>query len=135
MSYTLKVIKAPSSDGKHTLVGRAYIPEGEVRGFFQVVHGMAEHIARYDGFMRRMAEAGWICFGHDHLGHGVVGHGVHDRAEIRRARRAPPARLGRRAVRNHAVRVRPRGQRLWGTDAQELVELAAPDVRHRPSPP
>ena len=46
MSYTLKVIKAPSSDGKHTLVGRAYIPEGEVRGFFQVVHGMAEHIER-----------------------------------------------------------------------------------------
>ncbi|MBQ7375944.1 MAG: alpha/beta fold hydrolase [Clostridia bacterium] len=72
MSYTLKVIKAPSSDGKHTLVGRAYIPEGEARGFFQVVHGMAEHIARYDGFMRKMAEEGWVCFGHDHLGHGMT---------------------------------------------------------------
>ena len=34
MSYTLKVIKAPSSDGKHTLVGKVYIPDGKIKGFF-----------------------------------------------------------------------------------------------------
>ena len=72
MSYTAKVIKTPSSDGKHTLVGRVYIPDGEIKGFFQVVHGMAEHIARYDGFMQRMANEGFLCFGHDHLGHGMT---------------------------------------------------------------
>ena len=72
MSYTAKVIKTPSSDGKHTLVGRVYIPDGEIKGFFQVVHGMAEHIARYDGFMQRMANEGFLCFGHDHLGHGLT---------------------------------------------------------------
>ena len=62
--------RVPSSDGIHTLVGRAYLPEGEVIGLFHVVHGMTEHIARYDRFMREMAEAGYICFGYDHLGHG-----------------------------------------------------------------
>ena len=72
MSYTIKVIKTPSSDGKHTLVGRVYIPDGEIKGYFQVVHGMAEHIARYDGFMQRMANEGFLCFGHDHLGHGLT---------------------------------------------------------------
>jgi alpha-beta hydrolase superfamily lysophospholipase len=46
------------------------LPEGEKRGFFQVVHGMTEHIGRYERFMRDMAENGYVCFGYDHLGHG-----------------------------------------------------------------
>ena len=72
MSIEKRIFKAPSSDGKHMLVGRVYIPDGEIKGFFQVVHGMAEHIARYDAFMQRMAGEGFICFGHDHLGHGMT---------------------------------------------------------------
>lgn len=59
-----------SSDGVHELCGRVYVPEGTPRGYFQVVHGMTEHIARYDAFMRQMADDGCICFGYDHLGHG-----------------------------------------------------------------
>ncbi len=62
--------KVLSSDGVHTLSGVVYTPIGEVRGFFHVVHGMTEHIARYDRFMREMSEQGYICFGYDHLGHG-----------------------------------------------------------------
>ena len=62
--------RVESSDGVHELVGRVYIPEGEPRGAFQVVHGMTEHIARYDGFMRELASAGFVTFGYDHLGHG-----------------------------------------------------------------
>ena len=61
-----------SSDKLHTLKGKLYIPEGKAKGFFHVVHGMTEHIARYDGFMRRMAESGYITFGYDHLGHGYT---------------------------------------------------------------
>ena len=60
----------PSSDEKHELYARIYLPEGEVKGLFHVVHGMIEHIGRYDGFMRVMAENGWICYGYDNLGHG-----------------------------------------------------------------
>lgn len=60
----------PSSDGIHTLSGAIYLPSEEIKGYFQVVHGMTEHIERYDRFMRDMAEEGYLCFGYDHLGHG-----------------------------------------------------------------
>jgi len=60
----------PSSDGKHNLAGVAYIPQGEIKGFFHVVHGMTDHIARYDRVLSDMAEEGYISFGYDHIGHG-----------------------------------------------------------------
>lgn len=62
--------KVLSSDGVHTLAGAVYLPEGEPIGFFHIVHGMTEHIGRYDKFMTDMANAGYICFGYDNLGHG-----------------------------------------------------------------
>lgn len=68
MEYIEK--KVLSSDGKHMLCGRVYLPKGEAKGYFHIVHGMTEHIARYDAFMRRMAEEGYICLGYDNLGHG-----------------------------------------------------------------
>jgi len=61
-----------SSDKKHLLKGKLYIPEGKAKGLFHVVHGMTEYIGRYDGFMRAMAEEGYITFGYDHLGHGMT---------------------------------------------------------------
>ena len=62
--------KVPSSDGVHRLSGVVYLPSGDVRGLFHIVHGMTEHIARYDRLMTDLAEAGWLAFGYDHLGHG-----------------------------------------------------------------
>jgi len=59
-----------SSDGIHTLSGFVYLPDTEIKGFFQVVHGMTDHIARYDRILTDMASDGWISFGYDHLGHG-----------------------------------------------------------------
>lgn len=59
-----------SSDKKHMLKGKVYLPEGAVKGLFHVVHGMTEYIGRYDAFMRKMAESGYITFGYDHIGHG-----------------------------------------------------------------
>ncbi|MBQ3285309.1 MAG: alpha/beta hydrolase [Ruminococcus sp.] len=61
-----------SSDKVHYLKGRIYIPEGSPKGLLHVVHGMTEYIGRYDGFMREMAEFGYITFGYDHLGHGMT---------------------------------------------------------------
>jgi len=37
---------------------------------FCSLHGVAEHIARYDDFARFMAENGFVTVGNDHLGHG-----------------------------------------------------------------
>ncbi len=59
-----------SSDKKHYLRGKVYVPEGEAKGYFHIVHGMTEHIGRYDRFMRDLAEQGYIVFAYDHLGHG-----------------------------------------------------------------
>ena len=39
-----------SSDGQTALSAREYLPEGEPVGIVQIVHGIAEHIARYDAF-------------------------------------------------------------------------------------
>lgn len=45
-------------------------PEAAPRGIVQIVHGMAEHIRRYDGLARALNDAGFIAVGHDLLGHG-----------------------------------------------------------------
>ena len=65
-----RIFNVPSSDGVHNLSGVVYLPDGEIKGLFQVVHGMTEHIERYDRFLADMAEAGWLSFGYDHIGHG-----------------------------------------------------------------
>ena len=79
MSIEIKDFKVKSSDGIHTLAGVVYMPEGEAKGLFHIVHGMTEHIARYDRFMRDAASEGYICFGYDNLGHG---HTVNDDSEL-----------------------------------------------------
>ena len=60
----------PSVDVIHSLYTVMYLPDGEARGFVQLVHGMSEHIARYAPLMQLLAENGYIAFGHDHVGHG-----------------------------------------------------------------
>lgn len=46
------------------------MPDGEVRAVLQIVHGMVEHIERYDEFAAFLAERGVMVVGHSHLGHG-----------------------------------------------------------------
>ena len=59
-----------STDQIHMLNGCVYMPEGEVKGLFQLVHGMCEYTGRYHEFMLEIANQGYIVFGYDHLGHG-----------------------------------------------------------------
>ena len=67
-----------SKDGVSTIHGFAWVPEGvpreggllAPRGVVQLVHGMAEHITRYDEFARFLADAGFVVAGHDQIGHG-----------------------------------------------------------------
>lgn len=42
----------------------------EYKGIVQLVHGMQEHIGRYDEFANVLADCGYVVVGHDHLGHG-----------------------------------------------------------------
>lgn len=59
-----------STEGKTQIRGVVWWPEAEPRGIVQVVHGMAEHIMRYEPFALYLNERGFVVCGHDHLGHG-----------------------------------------------------------------
>ena len=72
MSIEIKKIKVRSSDGIHDLAGVIYEPDTNIKGIFQIVHGMTEHIGRYDRIMRDLAEEGYLCIGYDQLGHGYT---------------------------------------------------------------
>lgn len=69
MSMQAPSFTIPSAGGGE-LHGIVVKPTGEPRGLVQFVHGMAEYIERYLPTMERLAEAGYLCFGHDHFGHG-----------------------------------------------------------------
>ena len=73
MSLNIVNKEVLSSDGIHTLKGKVYIPDTEIKGLFHLVHGMTEYIGRYDEFLRFMAESGYVAFAYDHLGHGETG--------------------------------------------------------------
>lgn len=61
--------KILSNDKKHYLCGKIFVPDGEIKAAVQVVHGMTEHIDRYEPLMTLLAENGFLTFGHNHLGH------------------------------------------------------------------
>ena len=49
---------------------RIWAPEGQPRAIVQFVHGMAEHIDRYDRPARALNAAGILAAGRNHRGHG-----------------------------------------------------------------
>lgn len=67
----IEMIKSafPSVTGQQ-LACRMWLPETAPRAVIQLVHGMAEHIDRYDAPARAFAQAGFLVVGHTHLGHG-----------------------------------------------------------------
>ena len=52
------------------LSARKWIPDGPACGIVQLVHGMAEHIDRYDGVAEALNAHGFLVVGHNQLGHG-----------------------------------------------------------------
>jgi len=60
-----------SSDGIHQVHAAEWLPsEGAPKAVVQLVHGVSEHILRYDAFARFLADRGYAVVGNDHLGHG-----------------------------------------------------------------
>lgn len=47
-----------------------WIPEGEVKGIVQIVHGIAEYVERYDDFAAYLNSRGLLVVAEDHMGHG-----------------------------------------------------------------
>lgn len=46
------------------------LPKPRPRAIVEIVHGMAEHISRYDEVARTLAVQGFLVCGHDQIGHG-----------------------------------------------------------------
>ncbi len=63
-------IEFPSWDGVSSIHGTIWYPKDEPKGIVQLIHGMSEHISRYDHFARYLAGNGFAVCGHDHIGHG-----------------------------------------------------------------
>lgn len=53
-----------------TLDARSWLPEGQPKAVVQLIHGMSEHIDRYNAPARHLAGQGFLVVGHTHLGHG-----------------------------------------------------------------
>lgn len=47
-----------------------WAPEGEVRAVVQIVHGIAEHVLRYEDFAEFLNSRGILVTAEDHMGHG-----------------------------------------------------------------
>lgn len=62
-------VKSPGSDLNLDVI--EVLPEGEVKGIVQIVHGMQEHKERYLPFMNFLAQRGYACVAGDHRGHGA----------------------------------------------------------------
>ena len=66
------------SHGAGKIRCRSWLPQGAPRAVVQLVHGIAEHVDRYDGFARFLTEQGFAVVAEDHMGHGksINGEGI-----------------------------------------------------------
>lgn len=62
-----------SADNKTNIRYNEWNGEDEPCGIFMMIHGVAEHIDRYDELAQTMVGEGYICCGADNLGHGKSG--------------------------------------------------------------
>lgn len=60
----------PSADGT-ALAGYRWDPAGEPVGAVALIHGMGEHIRRYEEVADALRRAGLVVYGYDHRGHGA----------------------------------------------------------------
>lgn len=61
----------PSRNGMDRIHAYSWEPEsGNIRGIFQIIHGMQEYVERYEEFAIFLAKEGFLVVGEDHLGHG-----------------------------------------------------------------
>ena len=54
----------------HAIFARLWRPEAAPRAVVQIVHGLAEHSARYQRLAEALTGAGFAVYAHDHRGHG-----------------------------------------------------------------
>lgn len=68
----MDVFEVVDGDGVSVVVS-AWHPVGEPVGMVHILHGWAEHAARYERLAGALTDAGWIVYADDHRGHGRTG--------------------------------------------------------------
>lgn len=74
----------PSHDGSsivHALLWEPDLvakPDFSPRAVVQLVHGMSEHVERYEAFAEALCGAGFVVCANDHIGHGMTASGEED---------------------------------------------------------
>lgn len=61
------------SAGKGNIRARCWKPEDKPCGIVQIVHGISEHVERYDEFANFLCSQGYLVVAQDHMGHGKSG--------------------------------------------------------------
>ena len=59
------------SNGAGRIHCALWTPETAPRAVVQIIHGIAEHIGRYDHFARFLTQRGFVVCADDHMGHGL----------------------------------------------------------------
>ena len=70
---TLSYASADGRSRTHALLWEpddSALPDFRPRAVVQLVHGMAEHVGRYEPFARFLVRSGFVACGEDHVGHG-----------------------------------------------------------------
>ena len=70
MVKTIKFIEMSDGFEVYTVI---YQPDSPPIGHVHILHGMAEHIGRYEDFAQYLVGKGYVVSGHDHRGHGHTG--------------------------------------------------------------
>jgi alpha-beta hydrolase superfamily lysophospholipase len=72
MAMTPETFSYRSADGRQ-LAGYTWATRNgqPVAGVVVLVHGMGEHLRRYDHVAEALTSAGFVVYGHDHRGHGA----------------------------------------------------------------
>lgn len=71
MDIITKEYSFPSVTGLSDIYAKSWAPaDGRVLAVFQILHGMAEHIVRYEPFASYLCSRGFAVFANDHIGHG-----------------------------------------------------------------
>ena len=59
-----------NSCGKGKIHYCKWMPEGQPKAVLQILHGIAEHVYRYDDFANFLTSQGYVVVADDHMGHG-----------------------------------------------------------------
>ncbi len=66
----------PSARAGFQIFARVWLPEGPPRAVVQIVHGISEHMGRYEETAHFLTQHGFLVCGEDHLGHGRTAEGL-----------------------------------------------------------